>query len=123
MRAAGDGAQGLTATRLAMVVAVHDMPGEEKRKKKEKAAAKRARSAAAQGKGRGQVQVYVQAAKCRSSSRSMSRKQEQEQERERESGVCCATVEYRYRCLPSSLAAVCALPPSLGPSTVGHRFA
>lgn len=62
-----------------------------------------------------QAQAQAQASK-------QVQEREQEQEQEQESGVCCATVYIQYRpCLPSSLTAVRA-PPSLGPSTAGHRF-
>lgn len=78
-----------------------------------KAAARRGgcfRCSATKGKGEG---------RCRNK---QVQERDQEQEQEQESGVCCATVYIQYRpCLPSSLTAVRA-PPSLGPSTAGHRF-
>lgn len=72
------------------------------------------RCSATKGKGEG---------RCRRRRKQVQEQErEHEQEQEQESGVCCATVYVQYRpCLPSSLTAVRA-PPSLGPSTAGHRF-
>lgn len=84
----------------------------EKKKKGSSEARRLLRCSVTKGKGEG---------RCR---RKQVQEQEQErkQEQEQESGVCCATVYLQYRpCLLSSLTAVRA-PPSLGPSTAGHRF-